>query len=124
MSVPYFLSFYDLSQVTGFKQALEREDEQAIASILWTNGMDVTQPFLIEICTHRPLTTKIPYTLPRYAGSERIDNEWKASGAMSLEAMIFSSKDAHLRDDLIRMSQTPSYFLEEDFEMKGVKIGE
>lgn len=102
----YNLSFDDLYKVSGFVEAvraLSTDNDAPIKAILFTNGMDVTQPVTYATNTHRTLTGK-QYTGIRVEGMERTDPDWIASGCASMEAKIEAgTDDITLRQVLRRM---------------------
>lgn len=100
----YSLSFSDLMLVDGFREAVVSSDAQAVNRILFTNGMDVSKKFEIRTCNHRNLQGK-EFNGPRFEGQERLDQAWIKSGAASMEAIIESSDDSHMRVTLRTMSK-------------------
>lgn len=97
-----YLSFHDLNQIIGFKSAKETGDKQELERILWENGADITKPYKLEKCNHRPRTSNVPYFGFRFVFSERTDLEWKHSGACSMEAYCYS-EDSSLTQELLSL---------------------
>lgn len=97
-----FLSFFDLNKVTGFKSAKETGNKEELERILFENGADITKPYRLEKCNHRPRTSNAPYFGFRFVFSERIDQVWKHSGACSMDAYLYT-KDHSLRKELLSL---------------------
>lgn len=102
--IEYSLSFSDLVLVDGFKKAVMEQDIQTVHRILFENGMDVSKKVNIRSCIHRNLQGK-EFNGPRYEGMERLDDFWIKSGCASMEAIIESSDDPHMRVTLRTMSK-------------------
>lgn len=105
----YNLSFHDLMLIDGFKDAVDSDNKKVFEAILFANGMDMNNAYEIVACTHRVLPRRGEsegklYTGFRVEGFERIDAEWLATGAASLEAQIAGCKDADLRKELRKMA--------------------
>ena len=100
MSVPYNLSVFDLMQIPRFKEASKLNDTKIIEEVLWENGLDVKQAYVTNHCLHRTLSSKIPFEGIRFEGQERLDRLWIKSGAASLDAIIHSSRDESLVEEL------------------------
>lgn len=94
-----YLSFFDLQGVVGFQSCKETQNKQELERILWDHGADISKPYQLRFCTHRPRTSNIPYTGMRIEYTERTDKEHLLSGIASLEAKLFT-KDKSLRDAL------------------------
>lgn len=103
-SVDYALSVSDLWLVDGFKEAFMNGDEAKVKQFLFQNGMDVSQGYEENLCQHRNLQNKVTMCI-RYEGYERLDREWIKSGAASMDAIIGSSNDPHMRATLRTMSK-------------------
>lgn len=102
--VEYSLSFSDLVLVDGFKKAVMEQDIQTVHRILFENGMDVSKKVKIVSCNHRNLQGK-EFNGPRYEGYERLDPVWVKSGAATMDAIIESSNDPHMRVKLRTMNK-------------------
>lgn len=98
------LSLSDLIEVEGFAEAYGKDNKKQIREILWNCGMDTTQEVEEFVCEHRNLRKQVVKCL-RYNGYERTDKEWLSSGVATLEAVIASSEDPHLRQELRTMSR-------------------
>lgn len=94
-----FLSFFDLDRVVGFKSCKEEENIVELQRILFENGADISKPYLIRKCQHRPRTSNIIYDGFRVEFSERTDLAWRLSGAATFEALIYTD-DESLRKEL------------------------
>ena len=94
-----YLSFFDLLGVVGFQSCKETQDKKELERTLWEHGADISKPYQIRFCTHRPRTSNIPYTGFRIEFTERTDKEHLLSGIASLESKLFT-KDKSLRDAL------------------------
>lgn len=97
-----FLSFWDLNQIVGFKSAKETGNKAELERILFENGADITKPYRLEKCNHRPRTSNKPYFGFRVVFSERTDKAWKYSGACSMEAYCYS-EDSSLTQELLNL---------------------
>lgn len=102
--VDYALSVSDLWLVEGFKEAFMTGNEAKVKQYLFENGMDVAGGFEEVLCQHRNLQNKVTMCI-RYEGYERLDKEWIQSGAASMDAVIGSSNDPHMRATLRTMSK-------------------
>lgn len=108
--VPRFISTYDLMQDKDVKQAFKDNDEEKIKQVLYTLGIDTSEPYELESVIHRPLTKKDnePWFGPRYSGSERMDQEYLNSGYASWDAKVEACNDPSLRAELKNMSRQSS----------------
>ena len=97
-----YLSFHDLNQVVGFKSAKETGDKKELERILWESGVDITKPYKMEKCHHRPRTSNKPYFGFRFVFTERCDLPWRHSGACSMEAYCYS-EDSSLTRELLSL---------------------
>lgn len=98
------ISLSDLLEVPEFSEAFGANNQKKIKEILWKCGMDTTQEVEEVFCEHRNIRKQIVKCL-RYSGYERTDKEWIKSGYATLEAVIASSKDPSLRQELRTMSR-------------------
>lgn len=103
-NVDFALSTSDLWLVDGFKEAFMAGNEKAIKVFLYESGMDVSQGYEENLCQHRNLQNKVTMCI-RYEGYERTDKEWIRSGAASMDAVIGSSNDPHMRATLRTMNR-------------------
>lgn len=97
-----YLSFFDLQNVVGFISAKENQDKEELSRILWENGADISKPYTINYCCHRPRTSNIPYEGFRVEFTERTDKEWLLSGCASDDAK-FHTLDISLKLELLRL---------------------
>jgi len=97
-----YLSFYDLEGVVGFQSCKETRSKEELERILWEHGADISKPYQLRFCTHRPRTSNIPYTGLRVEFTERTDKEHLLSGIASLEAQLFT-KDKSLVAELLSL---------------------
>jgi hypothetical protein len=106
--VVQYLSFADLELLPEFRLALMRQDQKVFERILFENGLDVDQGYNVKYCLHRPRTNTKVYEGFRVEANERVDNQWLNTGAASLDAYIYSSKDESLRNELLGMNPAGS----------------
>lgn len=104
MNVDYSLSLSDLLLIKEFQEAYGKQDKNLIEAILFNNGLNSNEPYDEVMCEHRNLRGQA-VTCIRYEGEERLDKEWIKSGAASLDALIASEKDPHMRVTLRTMSK-------------------
>jgi hypothetical protein len=97
-----YLSFYDLNQVLGFKSAKETNNKAELERILFENGADISKPYKLEKCQHRPRTSPTPYFGFRLVFTERTDKAWRHSGACSMEAYCHT-EDSSLTRELLSL---------------------
>jgi hypothetical protein len=109
-----YLSFFDLQGVVGFQSCKETQDKGRLEEILWSHGADISKPYQIRFCTHRPRTSNIPYTGMRIEYTERTDKEHLLSGIASIEAQLFT-KDKSLRDALAALDPRNAANKKKDF---------
>lgn len=106
----FYLSVSDLQLLDDWVEP--QPDDQTLAKILHTNGMDITKPIEIVQCTHRNLRNQV-VDCNRIEGSERTDLEWRQSGAASLNSYVYSTDDLFLKEDMRRMSKrSESHYIE------------
>jgi hypothetical protein len=113
-----YLSFFDLKQVVGFSSSLMTENLKEFERILYENGADISKPYNVIKCLHRPRTTNAPYDGFRVEFTERTDKEWRSTGVASLEAWVFSSKDKSLQQEMINMSRESNNSVEKNYNSK------
>jgi len=94
-----YLSFADLDKVVGFKSCKETNNKEEFLRIIYENGADITKPFFIEKVMHRLRTSNDVVDGLRVVFTERVDKEWKMSGACSTDAYLFT-EDGDLRSEL------------------------
>lgn len=82
-----YLSLSDLLMIEDFKKAYAEGDEKRIKQHLYHNGMDVTQNYELNFCTHRNLRNEI-VSCERFEGVERSDRTWIKSGYASIENLV------------------------------------
>ena len=101
-----YLSFslVDLVQLPDFKLASKMDDKETMNRILYNLGMDTSKEMEWHWCLHRCLSTNIPQENYRIEGEERLDKEWLTSGNASLDAVIQSSNDISLKDELRKLN--------------------
>lgn len=110
-----YLSFFDLEGVVGFASCKETQDKAMLEDILWRHGADISKPYTIKYCLHKPRTSNLPYEGFRIDFTERLDKEHLLSGIASLEAKLFT-KDASLRDALAELDPRNARHLKRDYE--------
>lgn len=98
----FYLSFSDLALLDDWVEPMP--DEKTLATILHTNGMDITRPYEIVKCNHRNLRDQVVDTY-RIEGAERTDSQWRNSGAASLGAYLYSTDDIFLKEEMRKMSR-------------------
>jgi len=98
----FYLSFSDLQLLDSWVDPYPEPRE--FATILYNNGLDITKPYEIVMCLHRNLRNAVE-DCPRVEGSERTDPQWRASGAASLGAHLYSTDDIFLKEDMRKMSR-------------------
>lgn len=121
-----YLSFFDLKGVVGFKSCKETQNKEELERILWTHGADISKPYTIKYCLHKPRTSQLPYEGFRIDFTERLDREHLLSGIASLEAKLFT-KDASLRDALAELDPRNARNIKRDYSediICGVNIEE
>lgn len=97
-----YLSFGDLRLLPEFRLALIREDIETFERILWENGLDITQGYNVKESNHRMRTSNQSYHGFRVDAKERTDEEWKRSGACSMEAFCYT-EDSSLTQELLSL---------------------
>lgn len=103
--VDYNLSYSDLALVDNFVDImLDDYMGQSFLNCLHDNGMNLNYEIDLHVCRHRNLRGDIVYC-PRWEGQERLDKAWIKSGAASMNAIIFSTKDESLWIELSNMSK-------------------
>jgi len=95
-----YLSFKDLEKVVGFKSAKETNNIKEFERIIFENGADITKPYKIEDCFHRPRTSNIAYNGLRVVFQERLDRDWVTGKAASLDAYVEASGDISMVREL------------------------
>lgn len=113
--VNQYLSFKDLEGVVGFTSCKETQNKEELERILWEHGADITKPFYIRKCAHRPRTSNIPYDGFRVEFSERLDEAWLRGGAASEEAKLFTT-DASLSEMLSSLDPRNARNIKRDYD--------
>ena len=98
----FYLSVSDLQLLDSWVDP--QPEPREFATILHQNGMDITKTYELVDCQHRNLRNQI-VACNRVEGSERTDPEWRASGAASLGAHLYSTDDIFLKEDMRKMSR-------------------
>jgi hypothetical protein len=76
---------------------------------LFKLGMDVTKGYSSDVFTHRTLDSQI-VTCTLYQGMERVDRSWLNNNPLaSVEAVMASTDDRSLREELHSMNQRAGY---------------
>ena len=102
--VNFYLSLSDLLLLDGFAEAYASNDPKQIERYLYQNGLDVEEKYETDEMFHRNLQNKAVKCL-RYVGFERRDPRWLKSGAASMEAVINSTHDNEMINDLRNMNR-------------------
>jgi hypothetical protein len=110
-----YLSFYDLDGVVGFSSAKSTQNKEMLEDILWRHGADISKPYYIKKCLHRPRTSNQPYDGFRIEFTERTDKEYLLSGIASHEAQIFTT-DQSLADELASLDPRNARNKKRDFD--------
>lgn len=99
------LSMYDLMSDKVFAKAVLEGDIDTVNKLLYLVGVDVLRGYTITNRVHRPLMSrdKLPIEGGVLVYVERQDKEWIQSGCASIDAVINSSTDEFLREDLWRI---------------------
>jgi DNA-directed RNA polymerase alpha subunit len=113
-----YLSFADLQNVVGFRSSLMTENTKEFERILFENGADISKPYNVVRCLHRPRTSNKPYDGFRVEFTERTDKEWRNTGVASLEAWVFSSKDKSLQQEMRNMSRERNNSVERNYDSR------
>jgi hypothetical protein len=113
----YNLSFHDLMLLQGFKEIVDSGNTKMFEEVLYANGMDTALGYEMVFCQHRVLPRRGEaegklYEGIRVEGFERVDEDWLATGAASLEAQIEGCKDLTLRRELRKMAYKGASSLE------------
>lgn len=108
MAVQRAISTYDLLCYKEAKDAVQKEDKIELEKILYALGLDISEPYELEVVSHRPLMKKDnePWYGPRYVGNERQDKAYLDSGNSTWENKIDACRDPELRAELINMNKT------------------
>jgi len=112
----YYLSVSDLQLLDTWVDP--KPEPREFATILFTNGMDITKPYEFVECQHRNLRNQIITGL-RVEGSERTDMDWRRSGSASLSAYLYSTEDIFLKEDMRKMSRRSESQYMEKFNSEG-----
>lgn len=101
------ISFHILMQYPGFKEAVENNNTAFLKSVLHQMGIDVSLPYDIVSCEHRPYPNKpMSWSGPRVEGTERCDDAWLKSEYASWEVKVEATADPELRAQLKEMGRT------------------
>jgi len=111
-----YLSFTELQQVVGFRSALMTENTEEFRRILFENGVDISKPYNIVKCLHRPRTSNKIVDGFRIEFTERTERAWLDTGAASLEAWVFSGNDKSLHQELRNMSRERNHSVEREYQ--------
>ncbi len=76
--------------------------------VLYEMGMDVKHGYTNDVFTHRTLDGQIA-TCTLYQGLERLDKEWLSCPLSSIEAVMASTNDRGLREDLSGMNKRAGF---------------
>lgn len=112
--VHFSLSLFDLMKIPRFKEASKVNDVKVIEEVLYENGLDIKLGYKAVECLHRPLSSKEPFKGIRFESFERLDQDWIKSGAASLDAIIYSSGDESLAEELLSLNPRASKDFEDD----------
>ena len=74
-----WVSVFDLLQFERSREAILNDDFTEFYNILHEIGIDIDKEIDVQYVTHRPLSTKTPFTGLRWVGEERRDKEWTVS---------------------------------------------
>lgn len=97
------ISFHDLLLCREFKEAHEREDVETVERLLYSVGVDLTWGYYPVSRLHRPLSSSKVVFGVVLIYIERLDEEWLASGAASMNAHIKATKDTTIKAEMMYM---------------------
>lgn len=97
------LSLYDLLAQPEFKKAMMEGDDKRVDELLYSVGVDLEKGYQVVDRLHRPLGTNQVVSGSVVVYSERLDEEWIASGCASMDAIINSTKDSSVRAEMRSM---------------------
>ncbi len=118
-----YLSFRDLEKVVGFRSALMTQDIKEFERILSENGADLSKPYNVVKCVHRPRTENTEYNGFMVQFTEKTSREWLNTGAASLEAWVYSGNDSSMWQELRGMSRERNKSVERDYDSKNYSKG-
>lgn len=104
------VSIFDLLIYPESRAIVASEDREQLNQLLFSIGFDISKEIEEEVCWHRPLyTNELVYGI-RWAGSERIDQEWLESKWCTFDNRLerIGLKDVELQRDLLKMCTVPS----------------
>lgn len=102
-----YLSFLDLELDPEWNKAWREQDEKKIEALLYKYGADISFGWEVEVCLHRPRTSKAVEYGPRFNFVSRTDKAWQPY--MSTEELIAATSDKHLKAELIGMSRQSNF---------------
>lgn len=106
-----WVSVFDLLQFERSREAILNDDFTEFYNILYEIGIDIDKEIDVQYVTHRPLSTKTPFTGLRWVGEERRDKEWLESEWCTRENKLelLGAKDVSFLKEIIEMSKLPQF---------------
>ena len=103
-----YISLYDIMNSPEGATLVRNGTEEDFLQFLHAIGFDTNKPVERQEVYHRPITAKTnqPVFGMRFVGTERSDDEWRKSGAWSLDARMeeYRNNDFELYKEMYKSS--------------------